>query len=138
MNLRQHLLLPAAASVLALAACASAPVPTAELSAARTAIQSAESAGAATTGSVELNAARDKLQRAQTASARGENVVARRLAEEGIADAQLAQAKASSARSREGLAQAEQSLRALRDEVIRSNDARMAPSSTTTTPPATR
>lgn len=105
----------------ALAACATLPPPTEELAAARAAIKSAEVANAATSAPIELTQAREKLTAAQLAVRDDESVRARRLAEEAQVDAQLAQAKASTARTREGLSQAEAALRALREEANRAS-----------------
>src|SRR5262249_46221169 len=106
----------AAALALALAACATLPPPPAELPAPRSAIESANVAGAGKTAPRELSQAREKLVAAEIAATNRDNERARRLAKEALADAQLAQAKSSTARSREGLAQAEAALRALREE----------------------
>ncbi len=104
---------------IALSACATLPPPTEDLAAARAAIESADVAGAATSASLELTQAREKLSAAQLAARDKDSVRARRLAQEAQVDAQVAQAKATTARSREGLAQAQASLRALRDETAR-------------------
>lgn len=111
--------LGAAAIVLSLAACATLPPPTEQLGAARAAIQSAEVNGADKSAPVELTQARERLTAAQLAVSKNDTESARRLADEALVDAQLAQAKASTMRSREGVAQAEASLRALREETNR-------------------
>jgi Domain of unknown function (DUF4398) len=111
---------PGAASVaLVLAACATLPPPTEQLAASRAAIQSAEVAGAGQSATSELAEAREKLSEAQAAIRDEDNARARRLAEEALVDAQLAQARASEARSRDAVAKAEETLRALREEANR-------------------
>jgi len=83
-----------AALVLAITACASAPVPpNRELQAAQTAIDSAEQARVADYASPELGEARDKLSAAKAAVAREDMDDARRLAEQSLVDAQLALAR---------------------------------------------
>ena len=77
-----------------LAACGGVPAPVAEMSAAQTAVTSAEEAKAAEYAPSELDRARDKLIRAQAAMQEEENEEARRLAEQALADARLAEAKA--------------------------------------------
>ncbi|HTM62378.1 MAG TPA: DUF4398 domain-containing protein [Burkholderiales bacterium] len=86
------------ALLVVLAACATEPAPTAELAAARAAV---EQAGPAVDyAPKELAAAQRKLSAAQGALARGENVQARRLAQEAEVDARLAWALSENERSR--------------------------------------
>jgi Domain of unknown function (DUF4398) len=80
--------------LVALAACSSVPAPVAEMSAAQTAVTSAEEADAAQHAPTDLDRARDKLIRAQAAMQEEDNTEARRLAEEALVDARLAEAKA--------------------------------------------
>ena len=124
------LLVPAL--IFVLGACASVPRPTAEIAASRTAIESADVSGAGTTAAAELAQARDKYDRAQAALLAQDNRAARRYAEESAVDAQLAQAKASTARVRDGVAQSNEGVRVLREEVNRPGPA-LAPM---TPPPA--
>jgi hypothetical protein len=120
MNSHRHLAYAGVAALaIALAACATLPPPTEHIAATRAAIQSAEVAGAAQASTVELAQARDKRTAAQLAVSANDNERARRLADEALVDAQLAQAKAATARAREGLAQAEAALRAMREETTR-------------------
>jgi hypothetical protein len=107
------------AVAVSLAACAAFPPPTEQLAAARAAIQSNEMEGAGRSAPVELTQAREKLTAAETAVRESDPERARRLADEALVDAQFAQAKASTARSQEGVAQAEAALRALREEANR-------------------
>jgi hypothetical protein len=64
------------------------------MSAAQTAVTSAEQADAAQHAPSDLDRARDKLIRAQAAMQEDDNTEARRLAEEALVDARLAEAKA--------------------------------------------
>ena len=82
-----------------LAACATEPAPTAELAAARAAVQQASPA--AEYAPKELAAAQTKLGLAESALARGDNLRARRLAQEAEVDARLAWALSENERSRE-------------------------------------
>ena len=126
MNSHRYMGYPGLAVTLLVAACASIPPPTEQLAASRAAIESAEVAGATKTAPVELAQARDKMSAAQVAVNNRDNERARRLAEEALVDAQLAQAKASTARSREGVEQADNALRMLREEANRPTAARPA------------
>lgn len=119
------------ASVIALAACSSVPPPTEQIAVGRSAIDSAQTAGAPEFAAAELAQARTKFEQAQEAMKKEEYVRARRLAEQAAVDAQLAQAKASSAREQAAAAQIDQSIRALRSEIERS-----APAAPATTAPA--
>ena len=87
------------ALLVVLAACATEPAPTAELAAARSAVELASPA--ADYAPKELEAAQRKLSAAEGALARGENVQARRLAQEAAVDARLASALAENERSRQ-------------------------------------
>jgi hypothetical protein len=109
-----------AAISISIAGCASVPPPNEQLASARAAIEAAEVAGAAQAAPVDLAQARDKLSAAQVAVTAKDMERARRLADQSAVDAQLAQAKASTARARDGVAQAEAAQRSLRDELNRS------------------
>ena len=88
------------AAALALAACASAPVPPTEaLHAAELAIANADQARAADFAAPELTEARSKLTAAHAAVAQEKMVAAQQLAEQSRADADLATAKAAAARA---------------------------------------
>ena len=86
------------ALLVVLAACATEPAPTAELAAARAAVEQA--GPAAGYAPKELAAAQRKLSAAEGALARGENIQARRLAQEAEVDARLAWALSENERSR--------------------------------------
>ena len=87
------------ALLVALAACATEPAPTAELAAARAAVEQASPD--ADYAPKELAAAQRKLSAAEDALARGENAHARRLAQEAEVDARLASALSENERSRQ-------------------------------------
>ena len=102
----------AAAALLALAACASTPVPPTEaLQAAETAISNAEQARIADYASPELGVAREKLTAARAAVEKEEMDLAQRLAEQSRAEAELASAKAEAAKAK-----------AVNDEMRKSTD----------------
>jgi hypothetical protein len=113
-------------AALALTACASAPPPTDQLAVSRAAVDAAQRSGAGELAAVELAHARAKLERAQHAMNTNNYVEARRLADEAAVDAELAQARAATARALTAAAQVDQSIRALREEIERSQ----APAST--------
>jgi hypothetical protein len=81
------------AAVLALAACASAPPPTASLQAAQQAIVTAEQANAGRYAAGELGEARAELTSANAAVSDQHMIMAERLANESRTEAQLAYAK---------------------------------------------
>ncbi|HEY3850497.1 MAG TPA: DUF4398 domain-containing protein, partial [Steroidobacteraceae bacterium] len=87
------------AAVLALAACASSPIPNEKIAVAKDSVQRAEQSGAQELAPVELSAARDKLQRAEKAAADRDAQPAAMLAEQANVDAQLAEATAQEHRS---------------------------------------
>jgi hypothetical protein len=102
---------------IALAACASAPPPTEQLAAGKSAVQAAQLAGASEHAPVALAQAASKLRAAETAMREEQFVEARRLAQEATVDAELAQALAGSARAQHSAQQVDQSIRALRSEL---------------------
>jgi hypothetical protein len=107
-------------AALALAACASTPPPTDQLAVSRAAVDAAQRAGAGELAAVDLAQARAKLERAQYAMNTNNYVEARRLADEAAVDAELAQARAATSRAHAAAAQVDQSIRALREEIERS------------------
>jgi Domain of unknown function (DUF4398) len=107
---------PCAAMILALAACASSPVPNEKIAVAQASVQRAEQSGAQELAPVELSAARDKLQRAEKASADHDAEPATMLAEQANVDAQLAEATAQEHRSQKADMELEASLQALREQ----------------------
>jgi hypothetical protein len=86
---------------LALAGCASAPPPLADLEDAESALSRARAAGAAASAPVELRFAQDKLAGAREASDDRDYRRAAILARQSLVDAELAAAKARAARARE-------------------------------------
>ncbi|MGD0489997.1 MAG: DUF4398 domain-containing protein [Steroidobacteraceae bacterium] len=105
-----------AAAMLALAACASSPIPNEKLAVARASVQRAEQSGAPELASVEISTARDKLQRAEKAAADHDAQSATMLAEQANIDAQVAEATAQEHRSHKADQELEASLQALREQ----------------------
>jgi hypothetical protein len=83
-----------------LAACASTPPPTQQITAAEVAIGHAEQAQVADYASPELSAAREKLTAARAAVVKEDMKTAKRLAEQAALDAELATAKLSAAKAK--------------------------------------
>ncbi|WP_332854113.1 DUF4398 domain-containing protein [Duganella sp. S19_KUP01_CR8] len=110
------------AAVLGLSACASNKTPaTADVAVSRAAVANATSAGAADLAPAEMQSAREKLMRANQALAAKDYKTAQDLANQASADAQLAQSKASSSKATMAADELQQSIRALREELNRSN-----------------
>ena len=113
-----------ALAMLALAACASKPLPPTEaLQAAEQAISSAEKARVADYASPELGMARDKLAAARTAVEKEEMVLAQRLAEQSRVDADLATAKAEVAKAKLVNDEMKKSTESLKQEMQRNTGA---------------
>lgn len=89
-----------AAGSLLIAACASTPAPTQQITAAEVAIGHAEQAQVADYASPELSAAREKLAAARAAIVKEDMSAAKRLAEQAALDADLASAKLSAAKAK--------------------------------------
>ena len=102
--------------MLALAACASSPIPNEKIAVAKASVQRAEQSGAQELAPVELSTARDKLQRAEKAAADHDAQPATMLAEQADVDARLAEATAQQHRSHKARTELEASLRALREQ----------------------
>lgn len=112
----------ALAALLALSACASDKTPaTADVAVSRAAVANATSAGAADLAPAEMQSAREKLMRANQALAAKDYKTAQDLANQASADAQLAQSKASSTKATMAADELQQSIRALREELNRTN-----------------
>lgn len=90
----------AAMACLFLAACASTPPPTQQITAAEIAIGHAEQAQVADYASPELSAAREKLAAARAAVVKEDMKTAQRLAEQAALEADLATAKLSAAKAK--------------------------------------
>ena len=108
-----------AITVLTLAGCASAPVPTEQLAVTTAAVAQAVSAGGQELAPAEMSAARDKLMRAHLAVAAKDNEQALRLAQQAQVDAQLAGSKAEAMKARKAQAELQEAARVLREEMGR-------------------
>lgn len=115
----------AAAGLLALAGCASPPVPPTEaLQAAESAISNAEQARVADYASAELTTARQKLALANTAARNNEMVQAEYLAIESRTHAELALARAEERRAKAVNDDMQKSIDVLKEEMKRATGAR--------------
>jgi hypothetical protein len=110
-----------AATVVALAACASNPVADEKIAVAKSSLQRAEGSGAPEFAPVELATARDKLARAEKANAERNLQPASALADQANVDAQLAEATAQKQRSHTAAIEFDASMQALRQESTRSS-----------------
>lgn len=120
--------LAALALAATLAACSSTPVPTAQMAATQSAVESASAAPQVSDAAGgELSQAQDKYARAQKAMDAKDYVQARRLAEEAEVDARLAQAKAGAAASERTAAELQAALTKLREDIARAEGAAAAP-----------
>jgi len=109
-----------AITLLLLAGCAaSTPRPDSQLASAETSIELAEESGAREYGPTALERARTKLSLAQQAADRDENETALRLASEAELDAELAASQADRYKAEEALAEINQSIQTLREEIAR-------------------
>jgi hypothetical protein len=125
------------AAMLALAACATSPVPNEKIAVAKASVQRAEQSGAQEFAPVEMSTARDKLQRAEKAAADHDAEPANMLAEQANIDAELAEATAQEHRSHKAETELEASLQALRDQANQptANPPPVAPLPPTRLPP---
>jgi septal ring factor EnvC (AmiA/AmiB activator) len=112
-------------------ACATAPMPVDKLAVAKTSIDRAEQAQAAQFAQTELATARNKYAAAQAAADKNEAEVAARMADQADVDAQLAESTARAKQQQQLVGEMEDSLRDLRNETLRRDDAGAA----ATTPP---
>ena len=104
----------------ALAACASAPPPTEQMAVARSTVDRVAAAPAvATMAPADLQRARDKLLQAEAAMTAKDYETARRLAAEAEVDARVAETRADASRNAANLAQVQDGIRALQDEISR-------------------
>lgn len=110
--------LATAAFVALLSACASEPPPRSQLAVGQASVERATGPAAAE-APVELAAARDKIARANVAFANKDYTLARLLAEQADADATLAEAQARTVRSDRALVAVRDSIRQLREEMVR-------------------
>ncbi|WP_291517664.1 DUF4398 domain-containing protein [Acidovorax sp.] len=116
-----HFRTAAAAIALAvLTACSSTPPPTEQMAVTRTTVNRVAAApSVATSAPVELQMARDKYMQAERAMATEDYVTARRLAAEAEVDARVAETRADASRNAANLAQVQDSIRALQEEINR-------------------
>jgi hypothetical protein len=106
--------------VLFVAACATVtPAPTGRLAVADAAIADAASADAPQYAAADFRNAQRKLNRAHDELAQGDYANARDLAEEAEVDARLAATRARAAKAARAEAEVQASIRALRDEMVR-------------------
>lgn len=113
------------ATLLALAGCASAPIPTEQLAVSQAAIDSATTAGAPEYAPLEIKTARDKLSAAQRAIDEKQYDAAAALAEEASVDAKLAETKAESEKSKKSVSEIQDNLRTLLNEINRNSQQQM-------------
>jgi uncharacterized protein involved in propanediol utilization len=92
-----------------------------ELTRAAASVEAADKAGAYEHGKTEVTLARQKLSSAEKALAEGDKSVAVRLAEEADLDAQLAMAKARSRETQAAVAELNENIRTLQEELRRSD-----------------
>jgi len=103
-----------------LAACSSTPAPTEQMAVTRTTVNRVAAAPAvATNAPVDLQRAQEKLIQAEKAMSQEDYRNARRLAAEAEVDARVAETRADAARNASNLAQVQDSIRALQDEINR-------------------
>jgi hypothetical protein len=110
-----------AAVAIAMAGCASTPVPNEKIAVATSAVQRAEQSGAPEFAPVEMATARDELARAQRAAADRQAQPATQLAEKANVDAQLAEATAEEHRSHKAATEFDANMVALRQEALRNS-----------------
>jgi hypothetical protein len=109
------------AALLTLTGCANAPVPTEQLAVSKTQIESATTAGGTEFAPLELKMAREKLDAANRAVTDKEYEKAARLASEAQVDAKLAETKALSAKAQKSVAETQEHLRTMLQEVNRNS-----------------
>jgi hypothetical protein len=115
------------AVVLAMAACASTPIPNDKIAVAKEAVRRAEQSGAPELAPVELATARDKLSRAEKAAADHDAQPATALAEQADIDARLAEATANQQRAHKAATEFDASMAALRQESMRTSPPAQSP-----------
>lgn len=108
-------------ALLALAGCANAPIPTEQLAVSKTQIDSATTAGGTEFAPLELKTAREKLDAANRAVTEKEYDKAARLASEAQVDAKLAETKALSLKAQKAVAETQDHLRTMQQEVNRNS-----------------
>ncbi|NOT67827.1 MAG: DUF4398 domain-containing protein [Methylophilaceae bacterium] len=109
----------AAATLLLVAGCASAPAPLEQIAVSKAAVSSATSAGGNEFAPVTLQSARDKLAAAERALADKNYALAKQLAEESLVDSKLAAATARSAKAQKAAKAVQEDNRILQQEIER-------------------
>jgi hypothetical protein len=109
----------AALLLLALAGCATAPMPTEQLAVAEAAVQRANTTSTQEAAPAELATAVGKLARARSAVTAGDAVLAGRMADEATVDAQLAEQHAQASRAALAARESDAAARVLREEINR-------------------
>ena len=110
----------AALALGALAACSSTPAPTEQMAVTRTTVNRVAAAPAeATSAPVQLQQAREKLTQAEKAMTAEDFVAARRLAAEAEVVARVAETRTDAASNAAKLAQVQDGIRALQEEINR-------------------
>jgi len=110
-----------AVTVVCLGACSSAPKPKTEMALSNSALQNAEVAGAANHAPIELRTAKEKQALADAAMSRKKFTTAKQLAEQAAVDAEYAKAKSEAEKSRQAVAEVEDSINMIRTELNRSD-----------------
>lgn len=100
--------------------CTSSRIPPPDLTASRSAVASADQAGASEAAPLELRNARLKLDQAQSAVNREDYERARIFAEQARVDAEYAEARARSVQAQAAVDELRESIRVLREEIERS------------------
>ena len=110
----------AALALASVAACSSTPAPTEQMAVTRTTVNRVAAAPSVTASApAPLQQARDKLMQAEKAMAEKDYVAARRLAAEAEVDARVAETRADAVSNAATLAQVQDSIRALQEEINR-------------------
>jgi ABC-type Fe3+-hydroxamate transport system substrate-binding protein len=106
-----------------LSACASSGPSTStvdqSITRATTAVAQADAAGAREYAPLAFSNAEDKVRDSKKATASGDHPKALQLAEEAEVDAQFAEAKAVTAKAEKAAAEVQQSIKTLREEIVR-------------------
>lgn len=119
---RMHMALATVAAAIFIAACASTPAPTEQITISRVAISNANSAGSNEYAPIQLKSATEKMKGAEQAMADKDYQRARQLAEEAQVDAQLAEAMTDSAKAQKAADAVQEDNRVLRREINRKSE----------------
>jgi hypothetical protein len=102
--------------ILAVAGCATTPIPNESIAVAKSSVQRAEQSGAPEFAAVQFAAAQDKLAQAEKAADRRDSQTATMMAEQSNIDARLSEAMAEQQRSHRAAMEFDASMQALRQE----------------------